>query len=103
MRDQTYDSPMEPTFVSGCFMYFRSSVLARIGGFDERFFLYLEDLDLSRRSQQVATNLYHPATHITHGYQRGHTRSMRLLLYFGASVLRYFNKWGWFEQRWFPR
>lgn len=103
MRDHSYDSEMEPSFLSGCFMFFRSTVLAQVAGFDERFFLYLEDLDLSRRAKEIARTLYFPKTEVVHGYQRGAYKSLRLFGYFVVSLLRYFNKWGWFEQRWWPR
>jgi GT2 family glycosyltransferase len=101
MRDQSYEEPMEVPFLSGCFMFFRSSVLARLDGFDERYFLYIEDLDLSRRAAAIARNLYSPDVRIVHVADRGAYKSLRLLRYFGVSVLRYFNKWGWFEQPWF--
>lgn len=101
MREFSYENEMEPAFVSGCFMFFRATVLERLGGFDERFFLYMEDLDLSRRAQLLARNLYHPKESIVHGHQQGAHKSLRLLGHFGASMLRYFNKWGWLEQRWF--
>lgn len=97
MRDHSYEAEMEPTFVSGCFMFFRTTVLQRLGGFDERYFLYLEDLDLSRRAGQIARNVYFPANHVIHIHQRGAHKSWRLLWHFGVSVLRYFCKWGWFE------
>jgi GT2 family glycosyltransferase len=103
MRDQSYEAPMEPPFVSGCFMFFRSSVLRRLDGFDERYFLYLEDLDLSRRAQRIGRNLYFPGCEVVHVHQRGAHKSLRLLAHFGASVVRYFNKWGWLEQPWFAR
>jgi len=99
MRDQSYDAPMEPIFVSGCFMFFRSSVLSRLDGFDERYFLYLEDLDLSRRAATAARNYYAPHVQIVHGHARGAHKSLRLLRYFGVSLIRYFNKWGWLERR----
>jgi GT2 family glycosyltransferase len=95
MRDQSYEQELQPPFVSGCFMFFRSSVLKRLDGFDERFFLYLEDLDLSRRSRRIATNLYFPGNHVVHIHARGAHSSLRLLLHFGASTFRYYNKWGW--------
>jgi len=88
---------MEPTFISGCFMLFRSSILQQLDGFDERFFLYLEDADLSRRAQTLARNRYYPANHVIHVHERGAHKSLKLLGYFGASVWRYFNKWGWFR------
>ena len=101
MRDHSYERPMEAPFLSGCFMFFRSTVLSRLDGFDERYFLYIEDLDLSRRAATIARNLYVPEVQIVHVAHRGAYKSLRLLRYFSVSVFRYFNKWGWFEQPWF--
>jgi GT2 family glycosyltransferase len=95
MRDCSYDREMEVECLSGCFMFFRASLLARLGGFDERFFLYFEDFDLSRRASRVARNLYYPSLSIVHEHQRGHRRSAWLFLVFVWSAIRYFNKWGW--------
>jgi len=53
--------------VSGSFMFFRREVLAAVGGFDERFFMYAEDLDWCRRARQKGFNIfYHPATSVLH-------------------------------------
>ena len=35
--------------LSGCFMFIRSAVLREVGLFDERYFMYMEDVDLCRR------------------------------------------------------
>lgn len=94
MRDYSYDREMEPLFVSGCFMFFRSSILGQLDGFDERYFLYLEDLDLSRRCQKIARNLYYPHNHVVHVHERGAHKSLKLLLIFGLSTFKYFMKWG---------
>lgn len=95
MRDSSYDEEMEVECLSGCFMLFRSSVLRALGGFDERFFLYFEDFDLSRRARKIARNLYCPAVHVTHVHAREHGQSLRARLHFMISAIRYFNKWGW--------
>jgi GT2 family glycosyltransferase len=100
MRDESYEHERAVECLSGCFMFFRSSVLQQIGGFDERFFLYLEDFDISRRAAAVATNLYYPGVQVVHVHERGHSKSVRLFLAVLASAIRYFNKWGWFEQSW---
>ena len=99
MRDCSYDDQLEVECLSGCFMFARSSVLQAIGGFDERFFMYMEDFDLSRRARRVARNLYHPNATVIHEHARGHRHSLRLLWAFGVSLVRYFSKWGWFEGR----
>jgi GT2 family glycosyltransferase len=98
MRDCSYDEEMHPECLSGCFMFMRSSVLQRLGGFDDRFFMYFEDFDLSRRVRQIADTLYFPRAHVIHEHRRGHRRSLRLLRIFGTSAVRYFNKWGWWER-----
>jgi hypothetical protein len=36
-------------WISGCFMLFKSDVFKLIGGFDTRFYMYLEDTDICRR------------------------------------------------------
>ena len=85
----------EIPFLSGCFLFVRRSVLEQIGGFDERFFLYMEDVDLCRRIGQVARVLYWPSIGITHAHQRGSYKSRNLMLAHARSAIQYFNKWGW--------
>ena len=86
-------------FLSGCFMFTRRSALQAIHGFDDRFFLYLEDVDLCRRLATVGDLLYWPAISVVHGCYRGAYRDTRLMLIFVQSAVRYFNKWGWFFDR----
>lgn len=97
MRDYSYDREIEPECLSGCFMFLRASTLHRIGDFDERYFMYFEDFDLSRRVRQSARNLYYPLVQVVHEHRRGHRRSLRLLAIFAMSAVRFFSKWGWFE------
>lgn len=99
MRDLSYEEEMTPPTLSGCFMFFRATVLSELGGFDPRFFMYLEDTDLSRRAGQLAVNLYYPRVTVIHGYAKGSYKSIKLLGYHVMSAIRYFNKWGWFPFR----
>ena len=91
-----YDRIMDVPALSGCFMLIRASVLRDVGGFDERFFLYFEDVDLTRRIGGVARTLYFPHVSIVHDYGKGSYKSVRLTLCHTLSAIRYFNKWGWF-------
>lgn len=52
--------------VSGCFMLFRTDALKALGGFDERYFLYFEDFDLSLRAQKLGRVVYYPGVRIQH-------------------------------------
>ena len=80
---------------TGCFMLVRSKIFQEIGGFDERFFLYFEDFDLTRRIAKLAKTMYCPMVTIVHEHARGAHKSNRLFLIMIISALKYFNKWGW--------
>ena len=95
LRRSGYDRIMPVPALSGCFMLLRMSVMRQIGLFDERFFMYLEDVDLTRRIGAVAQTIYYPHVCITHAYARGSYTSLRLTGHHVRSAVRYFNKWGW--------
>jgi GT2 family glycosyltransferase len=82
--------------VSGCFLLVRSGILREIGGFDERYFMYLEDVDLVRRVGKSAEVMYEPSVFVVHAYGKGSYRNFKLLAYHILSAIKYFNKWGWF-------
>lgn len=83
-------------YFQGSFMMLRTDLCNALGGFDERFFLYGEDIDLTRRIHQVAETLYVPDVHITHEYRRYSNSSLLGTWYGIQNNCRYFNKWGWF-------
>ena len=71
------------------------SVMRQVGLFDERFFMYLEDVDLTHRIGAVAQTIYYPHVCVIHAYARGSYTSLRLTGHHARSAVRYFNKWGW--------
>jgi GT2 family glycosyltransferase len=81
--------------LSGCFLGVRSETFKRVGGFDDRFFMYMEDIDLVRRLGDHGRTVYVPETCIVHGHARGSYRFNRLMVVHIESALRYFTKWGW--------
>jgi GT2 family glycosyltransferase len=89
------DMPAYVPSLSGCFMFARRSVLQAVNGFDERFFLYMEDIDLCRRMLSVSRLLYWPGVTVEHVHQMGSYRSRKLLILHIRSAILYFNKWGW--------
>lgn len=95
MRDVGYDREMDVEFISGCFMLLRRDAFMETGGFDTRFFMYLEDADLSRRLRKLGAVRYVPQATITHHWRRGSHASFRLFLVMLHSMWVYFNKWGW--------
>lgn len=97
--DNQFGSFKSP-FVSGCFLLFRTSVIQSIGFFDERFFMYMEDVDLSRRLWINKTPaFYFGAVSVIHKYQKGSSKSLRLFLIHICSAIKFFNKWGWYDKQ----
>ena len=96
MRDVTRsETAMNIPIASGCFMFFRTEVLKRLGGFDERYFLYFEDFDLSMRMKQIAPIAYVPSVCITHGGGNAARKGHRHIAMFVTSAVRFFSRWGW--------
>lgn len=96
LRFTDYNQEMEVPSLSGCFMFIRVSVLKQVRGFDERYFMYAEDLDLCRRIGEVSRTMYYPFVSVFHKYEKGSYKNRKLLKYHICSVVKYFNKWGWF-------
>lgn len=68
----------EVSFVSGCAVLFRTSAWKLLGGFDERFFMYEEDLDLCFRAQEHGVRLWYQGSavvrHVGGGATDEHSR-----------------------------
>lgn len=95
LKDINTDDLFYCPTVSGCFMFFRSSAFIDVGGFDERFFLYLEDTDLSRRVSEKYKTIVFSDLVAYHHWSRGAYRNLKLFINFVQSLVLYFNKWGW--------
>ncbi len=92
----SYNETCSAPYLSGCFMFFRTSELAKVGGFDERYFMYFEDTDLSRRFFTQSSAIYWPEVSIVHLAHRETYKSFKLFRITVKSAISYFNKWGWF-------
>ena len=95
MADQDYQEVFEAPYLSGCCMLIRSDAFRRAGGFDERYFLYLEDADLTRTLARDGRCVHLPVAGVVHGWGRGNYRNLGLVLVNLASAWHYFRKWGW--------
>ncbi len=91
------DKPLNAPFHSGSFMFLRLDTLKDIGLFDERFFLYPEDIDLTRRIHQKYISLYWPEVSIIHAHRAESKKKPKLFMIHAANIIRYFNKWGWWK------
>lgn len=78
-------------WVAGMFMLFPSRAFAAAGGFDERYFLYYEDVDLCCRLRLSGRRVLHaPAAQVVHDAQRASHRHPAYFLRHAASMLRFF-------------
>jgi GT2 family glycosyltransferase len=96
MRSYQYDKVIEAESISGCFLMLRRSILNDIGMFDERFFMYLEDIDLIKRIRSVSKAIVYPGVLVVHGYEKGSYSSVKLTYAHVISAVKYFSKHGWF-------
>lgn len=92
-REREMTSPTEIDFCSGCFFCIRTSVLKELGGFDQRYFMYLEDADLTLRAKTVGKVVFLPDITVTHLWQRGSAKNIRLFFIHLASCFKFLLKW----------
>ena len=82
--------------ISGCFSLFRVKALYDIGLYDDRFFMYFEDDDISRRIHMKYKTIYYPELKVIHSHQREASKRLKIFIIFTTSAVKYFNKFGWF-------
>jgi N-acetylglucosaminyl-diphospho-decaprenol L-rhamnosyltransferase len=93
VRDaDAYAAPREPDWVSGACILLRRDALMKLGGLDEGFFMYAEDIDLCRRLRSEGYGLaFEPAALVEHEGGASAPRS-NLLPVLAESRLRYAAK-----------
>jgi len=96
LRHTNYDQVMMAPFLSGCFMVFRTEALGQVGLFDEKIFMYTEDIDITRRVLTRYKAIFYPKAFVYHDHTRKSFRNFKTLGVYLKSAIYYFNKWGWF-------
>jgi GT2 family glycosyltransferase len=97
MRSKNYNKVIKSIqFPTGCFMFFRSSILREIGGFDERYFLHYEDADIGRKLSEISRCDYLPNVRIKHLWSRATHKNFLMRLITIQSGIKYWRKWGGF-------
>lgn len=95
LEEYDHRTPLEVAYLQGSFLFFRLADLEKVGLFDERFFMYPEDIDISRRMRRISRVLYWPEVEIVHAHRASSYRSAKMLRIHVENMIRYFNKWGW--------
>jgi len=97
LRSFRYDHVLELNCLSGAFLAFRSKTFLAIKGFDSRYFMYLEDVDICRRAASHGSLLFLPQASVVHEHGQGSYRSFRLLKEHVRSAILYFVRFGWWR------
>lgn len=85
------DVLIHPDWVGGMFMLFPRGIFEQLGGFDERYFLYYEDVDICARLRRLGHEAaLCPQARVTHRAQRHSHRSFRYLFWHLRSMIRFF-------------
>lgn len=104
LQETGFNKEMNVPYHMGCFMLFRRSSLEEIAivsngykqYFDERFFLYPEDIDITRRMHRSYKTMFVPGVSIIHAHRAASYHNARMLCIHIYNMCKYFNKWGWF-------
>lgn len=96
MRDLSDVAELDAPYLLGCFMLFRNKALRQCGLFDERFFMYPEDIDLTRRIHEKWRTVRWNGLSVIHDHGAASRKNLRMLLIHAVNMAAYFNKWGWF-------
>ena len=93
--DKDMTKPFYAEYISGCFQLYHTEDFVAVKGFDERYFMYMEDVDICRKLLEKNRKcLYYPHEVIIHNFEKGSSKNIRLFYYHIKSIFQYFYKWG---------
>ncbi|NNH67564.1 glycosyltransferase [Rhizobium laguerreae] len=85
--------PSAVDWTAGMFMLFRSEAFAEVGGFDEGFFLYYEDVDICARLWKAGWKvILQPTVSVVHDARRASHTDPKYMRWHVSSMMRYFTK-----------
>ena len=89
----TNQGSLKADWIAGMFMLFRSGAYRAIGGFDESYFLYYEDVDICRRLLKSGKSvLYEPRAEVVHDARRASRRDPKLAMHHLKSAIRFLSR-----------
>ena len=94
MLDEDLTRPIEIEFCTGSFSGVRTSTFKAVGGFDESYFMYVEDADLTQKMRTRGKVYLVPQYTAIHAWHRAAHRDLKPALWQTGNLLKYFHKWG---------
>lgn len=76
-------------------MLLRTEAVLKARLFDERYFMYPEDIDLTRTIHRDYLTIFFPDVTVVHDHARESYHSWHMTWVHMVNMCRYFNKWGW--------
>ncbi len=95
MLDCDYDREIHQVeYPTGSCMFFRTTALKMVSGFDPKIFLHYEDADIGRRLLSITRTVYVPKVAVTHLWARETHKSLLIKWFTIKSGYYYWRKWG---------
>ena len=93
-KDKDLSRSFFAEYLTGCFQLYNTEDFILLNGFDERYFLYMEDVDICKKIDQMnKQKIYFPKETITHVLKKDSEKKIKLFFRHIFSMLKYFNKW----------
>jgi len=93
-KDKNLENSFFAEYLTGCFQLYKTKDFITLNGFDERYFLYMEDVDICKKiDTKGKLKLYYPKEEIKHVLKKGSEKSIKLFFRHAFSVIKYFRKW----------
>lgn len=94
-KNHDLNQPFFAEYITGCFQLYKTQDFVNLKGFDERYFLYMEDVDICKKIDNIGKKkLYYPKEEIVHVLKQGSSKDLNLFLRHTSSAIKYFLKWG---------
>ena len=93
-QNKIITSPTKISFATGCFMFLSTKAFLQVNGFDPRYFLYMEDIDLTRELSKIGDVIYHPDIVVTHHWARSSAINPKSRKLHFQALWQYVKKWG---------
>jgi len=100
-RDYNKNSPRQVDWLLGSFLFCRASALRQVGVFDEKYFLYFEDIDLCRRFWRSGWQVvYNPEAAITHNHIRQSAKAPWYKFFKNSAAWHHLASWLKYLWKW---
>jgi GT2 family glycosyltransferase len=94
-RDKNLKEPFYAEYITGCFHLYKTADFVALQGFDKRYFLYMEDVDICKKIDALGKKkLYYPKEEIIHVLKQGSSKNIHLFFRHTSSAIKYFLIWG---------